>query len=452
MKHKNIQAESSPRVKDVAGLRDLEEALKRKDVTQIVHELAWLFPEKAKNEKLRKLAQFALDDAEPPLTRDRKERVFLECIAETKRILRGGPMRPMSRLSIGRELDFISDCEGVEGWTIAQCLSNLLLGQIRPRRKAAVVSSMRNDGIYILDWIAHYNVIGFEHSIIYTNDNSDGSEELLRLLADHGVITLIESEITGTVPPERKAYGHAVQALHELRDFEWAMFVDSDEYFIPGPQYECSIANVLSAVERQFPEKLPSGICYHWLWFISAMAFARTPGLLIERFQHARRHRLTKCIARVADIASMRRDHYPEVKEGGIVVDSVFDPVDLDSIYSADPRYGGGRVNHYWTRSFEEFAVKKARGATLNLAENQYDRPLSTFFAWNGFETPENHFPPDTALLRNVKRRIEELKALEGVREASTKLERNFPEFVRNLAGENLRNLYEESRTEVTDL
>lgn len=452
MESKNLQAESLPRVIDTAGLCDLEMALNVGDVRQIAHELAWLFPDKAKSGKLRKLAQFAVDDAEPPLTRDRKERVFLECITETKRLLRGGSMRPMSHRSIGQELDFVADCEGVEGWSAAQCLSNLLLRQIKPRRKSVVVSSMRNDGIYILDWIAHYNVLGFDHTIIYTNDNSDCSEDILRLLAEHGVITLIESDITGTVPPERKAYGHAVQILHELRDFEWAMFLDSDEYFIPGAQYGNSVVNVLSAVERQFPEKLPSGICYHWLWFISGMAFARMPGPLIERFQHARPHRLTKCIARVSDLVSMRCDHYPEVKDGGIVVDSVFDPLDMDSIFDAAPRYGGGRVNHYWTRSFEEFAIKKARGATLKLSENQYDRPLSSFFAWNGFETPDNHYPPDMTFLRNVKSRIEELKALEGVRAASEKIERNFPEFVRRIAGGDLRKLYEESRTDVTEL
>jgi hypothetical protein len=147
----------------------------------------------------------------------------------------------------------------------------------------------------------------------------------------------------------------------------------------------------------------------------------------------------------------MRFDHYPEVKPGCFVVDSVFDPIDLGEIETRPPHYGGGRINHYWTRSFEEFSIKKARGATLKLPTNLYDRPYSLFFEWNGFETPENHFPPDPSLLRKVKKQLEELKGLEGIRTASARIERNFPAFVKRIAGKiDLHKLYEDSKTAPT--
>jgi hypothetical protein len=430
-----------------------EKALSEGDAQGLWRELAALLPDQRNTPWTRKLVRYAVSDTAPPPPARGPEQLFLDSITETKRLLQGGAPRGLKRGSIGPELDFLCEKDGVGRWTIPQCLNYLLLGRLRSSRRSVVLVSMRDDGIYILEWVAHYKALGFDHIIVYTNDNSDGSEELLRLLAAHDVITLIENEMSGTVPPEDKAFGHAIHLLHKLRDFEWAMFVDSDEYFVPGPQYHNSVSDVLAAVQQRFLEKLPSGICYHWLWFISGMAYARTPGLLLERFQHARPHRLTKCIARIPDLLSMRWNHAPWVKAGGLITDSVFDPIDLDGERWRIPQYGGGRINHYWPRSFEEFAIKKARGATLKLEENLFDRPFERFFQWNGVETPENYHPVDPILLKNVKGRIEELQMLEGVRSAATQISLNFPDFLNRIySNEELRRIYEDSKTAPTDL
>jgi hypothetical protein len=432
-------------------LRCAEKALSGGDAQGLWKELTALFPNQRNTRWTRQLVRYALSGTAPPPSASGPDQVFLESIIETKRLLQGAPPRGLKHGFITAELDFLCDWEGVDGWSIPQCLNYLLLGRIRPRRRSVVVGTMRDDGIYILEWVSHYLALGFDHIIIYTNDNSDGSEELLRLLAAHNIITLIESETSGTVPPDAKAFGHALHLLHDLRDFEWALFVDSDEYFVPGPQYRNSVSDVLAAVQQRFPEKLPSGICYDWLWFISGMAYARTPQLLLERFQHARPYKLAKCLARIQDVLSMRRNHFAEVKAGGMLIDSVLDPIDLSSIWSRIPQYAGGRINHYWARSFEEFAVKKARGMSLKLEVNLFDRPFARFFEWNGFESPENHYPVDPILLGNVKRKIKELEMLEGVRAAATKISLNFPDFVKRIySNDELRKIYEDSKTAPT--
>jgi len=434
---------------------DLEaaaKALDEGDLPALCGELYLGFRRRFPKKRLRALIDYALTEAPPPVAADGPEQFFLDSIGKTKRLLRGETHQGAPRIFAGADLDFISDQEGLAGWSPVQYLNYLLLGKIQPTRKAVVVSSMRDDGIYILEWIAHYLSLGFDHIILYTNDNSDGSEELLCLLASHGIITLVESEITGTVPPEGKAYGHAIHLLHELRDFEWAMFVDSDEYFVPSNTYKQSVVKVLAAVDRRFPERPPAGICYDWMWYISGMKFARTAELLVERFQHARPHHLTKSLARIQDIVSMRLDHHPEPREGGLLVDSTFEPIDMESIFWRIPQYKGGQVNHYWCRSFEEFAVKKFRGASLKLEVNQYDRPFSNFFSWNQYETAKNHRPMNAALLQKVKHKIEELKALEGVAPLADALDANFPALVKRVTNNaNLLEVYKASETEQED-
>ncbi len=435
-------------------LRRAEEALSKGGARGVWKELAALLPKERNSAWTRQLVRFAvLDSAPPPPSTIGSDQFFLESIIEAKRVLQGGSPRMLKQISIGPEFNFLCEKDLVGRWSIPQCLNHLLLSRIRPRRRSVVVGTMRDDGIYIMEWVAHYLALGFDHIIIYTNDNSDGSEELLRLLAEHGIITLIEDVAVVAVPPDDKAYAHAVHLLPELRDFEWALFVDSDEFFVPGPQYNNSVVNVLAALQQRFPDKLPSGICYHWLWYISGMVYERTPELLLERFQHARTHHLTKCIARVPDLLSMCWNHFPWVRDDCTIVDSVLNPVDVDSKAWRIPKYAGGRINHYWTRSFEEFAVKKARGETLKLPVNLFYRPYKNFFQWNGLETPENHYPVDPVLVANVKREIKELEMLEGVQSAATKINLNFPDFLSRIrSGDELRKIYRDSKVGPTDL
>ena len=265
---------------------------------------------------------------------------------------------------IGAELDFLGEAAGADGWSLPQFLNYMLLGRLRPSRRAAVVGAMRDDGIYIMEWVAHYLALDFDHIFIYTNDNVDGSETLLRTLADHRIITLIEVETAGTVPPEGKAFEHSIHLLQELRDFEWVLFVDSDEYLAPAARFNQSIATLLTALSQRFRQRLPSAICYHWLWYVSGMIYERRPGILLERFSHAGPHWLMKSLVHLDDVVSMRQQHFPEIKPGGFLVDSSFKPLNAGTLWERHkPQYDGGRINHYWARSFEEFSVKKARAA-----------------------------------------------------------------------------------------
>jgi hypothetical protein len=128
----------------------------------------------------------------------------------------------------------------------------------------------------------------------------------------------------------------------------------------------------------------------------------------------------------------MRRQHIPDLRAGRIIVDSAFDPFD-----AGDPwedwkiQYAGGRVNHYWPKSFEEFSLKKARGEALKLADNEYARDFRLFFEWNGPDTPETHRPVDPAFLDRVRRGMAEMRAMPGVAACEAEVERRFRELLR---------------------
>ena len=300
---------------------------------------------------------------------------------------------------------------------------------------------------------------GFEHLFVYTNDNADGSDELLAALAAQGILTVMDNEITGEVPPEAKAFGHALDLVPELRSYDWALFVDSDEFLILGDPYHHSMQELLAAVAAD-PQPI-GAIVYDWLWFVSGMRYEREAGPLYERFQHARPHFLSKCLVRLRDIQSMRRQHIPELAPGRIAVDSALESMNLEVYWERrQAQYAGGRINHYWPKSFQEFIVKKARGAALAALEDQhgnknnlYDRPYDKFFVWNGHGTPENAHPADPGLLAAVKAHIQALRALPDVAEAADRIERGFGPLLARVGDDShLRQLYAQNSADPGDL
>ena len=48
---------------------------------------------------------------------------------------------------------------------------------------------MKNEGPYILEWIAHHLSVGFGHFLVVTNDCEDGTDEILLALQRRGLVT-----------------------------------------------------------------------------------------------------------------------------------------------------------------------------------------------------------------------------------------------------------------------
>lgn len=114
--------------------------------------------------------------------------------------------------------------------SIFHALNFYVRKNIIPTKKACVVTTVRNEGIYLLEWIAWHKVLGFEHIFIYTNDNDDGSDILLENLANIGEITLIKNNMGKNVRPQAKVCVHTFAILEEILDYEWALVIDSDEF------------------------------------------------------------------------------------------------------------------------------------------------------------------------------------------------------------------------------
>eukprot|EP01031_Cornospumella_fuschlensis_P051938 gene51938-63505_t len=55
-----------------------------------------------------------------------------------------------------------------------------------PAQKAAekvIVACMRDEALFVVEWVAHHLAAGFDRIIVYTNACSDGTDRLLDAMA-----------------------------------------------------------------------------------------------------------------------------------------------------------------------------------------------------------------------------------------------------------------------------
>lgn len=311
-------------------------------------------------------------------------------------ILSAGNIRPTSHpvSVLGEEQDILA--EGPTEWSVFRVLNLALMASIPARKRVAIVTSVRNEGVSILEWLAHHRASGFEDFYVYTNDNTDGSDELLQNLADFGIIRLINNKVGKNVKIQQKILAHSLQLLPELRDFEWVFYIDVDEFFISRCEPGLTLDSFFAHFGAAFPADPPSAISLNWKWFGSENAFEVTDGLLLERFQHSIHNEHVKSLVKIRDVVSMHRVHTPVLVTGAYLIDSNFDRV--EPAITMKPTYGKAQLNHYWNKSFQEFVLKRSRGRISQGLDGKL-LDFSVFFDWGANGKRGNFDPPPGAII-----------------------------------------------------
>ena len=158
-----------------------------------------------------------------------------------------------------------------------------------PRR--ILFSAQKNEGPFILEWVAYHKAVGFTDIVIVSNDCDDGSDDLLDALDVAGEVTHIRQ----TVPPDTAPQKNAEAVAREAGLFapgDWVMWLDLDEYlFTETPRHRVDEA-IAAAGEVD-------AISYAWRFFGDS-GVKTWPGRQITAAFHLAEQR--------------RRDRKPQVK------------------------------------------------------------------------------------------------------------------------------------------
>ena len=277
---------------------------------------------------------------------------------------------------------------------------------------------LKDDGPYLVEWLAHHLAAGFDRMLVLTHDCNDGSDALMQALAQDDRIVHLPFTPGRGASVQWQAL--ALAGRHQdYRAADWALFFDVDEFVcLDGP---ADVPALLGGVAGD-------AVALPWRLFGSGGQARRGDGLTPERFARAAPAGLHFPLAHL--FKTLHRPsafqkpgvHRPRARRGEAPVWHGPDGAPLPPGFAAAPGaislYGVAagaplaRLNHYSLRSTEEFVLKRARGLP-----NHMDRDIGmTYWVernWNDVEDRGIE-----AMLPATRARLARLMALPGVADA----------------------------------
>ena len=242
------------------------------------------------------------------------------------------------------------------------------------KNEKKVLCSIKNEGLYILEWVAYYKVIGFDEIIIVSNDNDDYSDLLLHALHEDGIIKYLPNCLKKGESPQFEGYRKALESDYINVD-DWLLVVDIDEFiFFPKSG---SIGDLVARYENV------DAICIPWKHFGSSGHSQYSNDLVINRFiyttdDNSKIDNHFKSIFKVSNEIFNIGIHKANFKKkyAPIFIDPVGNKIDEDIIKGKHPTCVSGqqiaRINHYSVKSYQEFQVRRERGNGFNPKRNEH--------------------------------------------------------------------------------
>ena len=247
--------------------------------------------------------------------------------------------------------------------TLGLTLNGYARAATRPRRMACILATARNEGAYLIEWIAYHRAIGFDHIFLYTNDNTDGSDDLLQLLADAGIISWFRNQVQSDTLPQHRAYGHALSVMPDILDYRWTMIADIDEFAgFDTSAFESMPDYILWQEQRR-----AEAIALSWKLYVAAPGDIWRDRPSIERFtlREAALDTHVKMMFRT-NLSWNANPHHPEPRLGASLIyrSECGEPYvqKVTPAQSAAPSAKCAWMSHYAFRSAPEMLMKLARG------------------------------------------------------------------------------------------
>ncbi|NBR22955.1 MAG: glycosyltransferase family 2 protein [Micrococcales bacterium] len=252
-----------------------------------------------------------------------------------------------------------------------------------------LVGMVRDEAKYLAEWLAYHWLVGFESFLIFLHDCQDDSEaQIARLPFPVTTVSVTGAQLGWALKNETYAAGLAQVTT------PWAACLDIDE-FLFFPQHENVTAFLL---QPQFQSA--SAIAVYQNIFGACGHENSPPGLVTQNYtrrnadavlagdvaypqyrQPRDLFKAVKMLVRPADVIKVRDSHKFLCKR--LTVDETGEPFKQ---YNICRHMANVRLNHYFTKSREDWAFKTAR-ARLSGAQPYPDTWFEYFAAQTTIDT-----------------------------------------------------------------
>ncbi|MEL7259143.1 MAG: glycosyltransferase family 2 protein, partial [Pseudomonadota bacterium] len=243
----------------------------------------------------------------------------------------------------------------------------------------AIVTTMKNEGPFMLEWVAFHRAIGFKDFLIYTNDCEDGTDTIAQRLEALGLAHHVANKFKKGASPQRVALRRAL--AHDVyKKADWIICADCDE-FLNIRVGDGTLPALFDAVGEA------DAISFCWKLFGCGGQTAYRDEFIHENFTwgapEAFREKYRglglKTIFRPSDDIRKIGVHRPKFHgrpDGFVWKDAGGKPMPeayFGTGWSAYAKFDHSfaRLHHYSVRSVDSFLVKRDRGRTNHVDRDQ---------------------------------------------------------------------------------
>jgi hypothetical protein len=260
---------------------------------------------------------------------------------------------------------------------------------LKPQSKhgtVMAVSMMKDEAPFLLEWFAHHLAVGFTDILVYTNDCSDGTDDMLIRLEELGLGHHRRNEIPEGVKPQPSALNHA-QREPKVAEADWLLVFDADEFLAinhPSGHLEGMLDDTVA--------RGANGVVITWRIFGSGgvVAWSRDP--VTEQYTRAapplwNKGWGVKTLFKFDPAYWNLGIHRPKIKNkhletgfpdtvhwlngSGLPMEDYFKFRGWRSIRRT-VGYNWAQMNHYAVKSVDSYAVRKFRG-NVNNKKDKYN-------------------------------------------------------------------------------
>ncbi|MBU7449879.1 glycosyltransferase family 92 protein [Leuconostoc citreum] len=217
----------------------------------------------------------------------------------------------------------------------------------------SIAAILKNEADYISEWIEFHKLIGVTKFYLFDNDSDDHLEDVLLTYILDGTVELHKLAGEGK---QLEAYEQAIRLAKD--ETRWLAILDLDEFLLPVTSE--SVVTILN-------ESKKSAMLVGWTIYGSNGFIKRPNGLVLENYtRHADNEFIAdyKIIVNPRKVIRVINPHFVQVI--GKTTDSSGKRIwqypytnKLEALPAPQDRI---RINHYYSKSLEEFQNKSTRG------------------------------------------------------------------------------------------
>ena len=232
----------------------------------------------------------------------------------------------------------------------------------------AVVAIMKDEDLYVKEWLDYHLLAGVDHFYIYDNDSTPNFKKILQPYIDSGIVTYIH------YPGKARQYECYNDAFKKFKfECRYMAIIDADEFIFP--KSKPTIVEV--ADEILLPNSNASALGVNWVLFGSNNLEKADYNVgVLDRFtaRDTNVNPHTKPITNPRMINFFPNSHYAIYFEGKFSVNE--NGVPFIGPFNKNATVNKICINHYHTKSYEEYVAKRIRGDSVAFTGDKYSDSL----------------------------------------------------------------------------